>query len=103
MGGVGNRHLLELVVEALALGDLESVTEPFVVRAEAKEPANQRLVGAVTFTGPRKGAVELKKPALRGSTDQAAREKSEPARTCGVGGGGTNHHGSDYVEERDHD
>jgi hypothetical protein len=102
MGGVGDRHLLELVVEALALGDLERLTEPFVVWAETQEPADQRLVGAVPLPGPRKGAVELKKPALGGSTDQAAREKPEPASTGGVRRGRADHHGSDYVEKGDH-
>jgi hypothetical protein len=99
MRGVGDRHLLEFVVEPFALGDLERFTDPFVVGAEAKQSAHERLVSAVAFPGARKGAVELKESALRSAADEAAREKSEAARASRVGGRGTDHHGSDYVKQ----
>ena len=56
---VAERRLLEPVVEPFALGDLERVADPLVVGAEAHQPADDRLVGAVAFTGAGERAVQL--------------------------------------------
>src|SRR4051794_39191725 len=102
MRGVGNRRLLELVGETLALSDLERFTEAFIVRPETQESANERLVSAMAFAGPRKGAVQLEEAGLRSSADETAREKTEAAGSCGVRGRGTDHHRADNVQETHH-
>ena len=76
MRGVGDRRLLELVVETFALGDLERFTEPLVVGAEAEQSTDERLVGAMAFAGPRKGAVQLEKSGLGGPTEETSSEQS---------------------------
>ena len=102
VSGVGDGRFLEFVVQTFALGDLEGIAESFVVRTKTKQSADQRLVGTVPFAGPRKGSVELKEARLRSPADQAAGEKSEPARASGVGGRRTHHHWSDYVQQTHH-
>jgi len=77
----------------------ESIAESLIVGAEAKQSAHQRLVGAVSFTGTRKGAVQLKDSALRSPTYESPREQSEPACTGCVRGGGTDHHRANYVQQ----
>src|SRR5258705_5666542 len=102
MRGIRYRSLLELVVEALALGDLERLTKPLVVGTETKQPADQRLVGAVPFTGPGKGAVKLKESPLGSSAYQPARQQAQSAGTGCVRRRGADHHGADNVKQRDH-
>jgi len=99
---VGNRRLLEFVVETLALGDLKSVAKALVIGAKTKQSADQRLVSAVAFTRSRKGAVELKEPGLRRSADEAAREETEPARSGSVRGGRSDHDRANDIKQTYH-
>ena len=77
---VVERRLLERVGQSLALGDLERGANAVVVGAKAHETGDDRLVGAVAFTGARERAVQLDRGAIRRSADESAREESEPAR-----------------------
>jgi len=99
---VGNGGLLELVVQAFALGDLEGIADPFVIRPESQQARDEGFVGAVAFTGARKGAVELEDSGLRGPAHQATGQKAEAAGAGGVGGGGADHYGADYVQQAYH-
>ena len=81
---------------------MEGIAESFVVRTKTKQSANQCFVGTVAFAGPRKGSMQLKEPRLRSPADQAAREEPEPARAGSVGGRGTDHDRSDYVQQTHH-
>ena len=78
------RRLLELVVEPVALGDLQRGANAVVVWAKAHQAGDDRFVGAMPFTGARERAVELDLRALRRSANEAAREKPEAARAGGV-------------------
>src|ERR1039458_3113628 len=64
--------------------------------------AGERLVGAVTFTGPGERSVQLESRFLRSAADEAAREQPEPAGAGGVAAARADHHGADDVEEGDH-
>jgi hypothetical protein len=53
----------------------------------------------VAFAGASERAVQLDGGALRRSTDEAAREKSDATGAGGVGAGRPDHDGADDVEE----
>ena len=67
-------RLLEAVLEALALGDSQRVAEALVVRPEAHQPADDRLVGPVPLTSPGERAMELDPGTVRRAADETARE-----------------------------
>jgi hypothetical protein len=98
VGGVGDGHLLEFVIEAFALSDLERFTEPLIVGAEAEQTADEGFVSAMSFTSTRKGAMQLEESGLRGSTEQTSGEQPEPARAGGVRRGRADHYRADYIE-----
>jgi len=76
---LAERRLLEAVVEPFLLHDLQRLAEPLIVRAKAEEPADDRLVGAMAFAGPREGAVQLDEGPLGGARDEIVRDESQPA------------------------
>src|SRR5688572_24851376 len=99
---VGERCLLEDVVEPLALRDLERIAEALVVRTEAHQAAGDRLVGAVPLTRAGERAVQLDACPLWGASDEISRQESQSARARRVRRRRADHDRADDVEERDH-
>src|SRR5690348_1094518 len=99
---VAELGLFEFVVESFVFGDLERRSQTLIIGPKAHQAADDCLVGAVSFAGARKRAVQLDAGALGRPADETPREQPQSARARRVRAGWADHDGPDDVEEADH-
>ena len=92
-------RLLEAIVEAFALRDLQSGAQSLVVGAKTHEPSNDRFVGAVSFPGAGERAMELDARTFGSAAHETSRQQSKTAGARGMRAGRADHDGPDDVEK----
>ena len=80
----------------------KGVRQAGIVRLHAQQTAYQRTVRAVAGARLGKGAVEVDGGLDRRRTQQCAGHGADLGGAGGVGAGGTDHHGSQYVKDIQH-
>ncbi len=80
------------------IGIAEAVRNSLVVNGKSQQPCHQSLVGSMALAGGQKGAVEEDVGLPHGGAQQLSGDNSDFHSSCGMGAGGSHHHGTDNVE-----